>query len=213
MIRLFALLLTIAALPARAVNPEIPDPATLGAIGHLGRLGPFGGGCTASVIGPDRIATAGHCAGPPGQKGRTHQPFVAGLTEGASTALGMTQSFQRLPKNKASTEIERDVAILRLRLPRDSARPLTVTSPPEKGETLVVAGYPGDLAGGRQIVHCGVQERTDRLIYLDCSARSGMSGSPLLRYENGEWRIAGIMVATRGDQGSLAVTFDPAEFP
>jgi hypothetical protein len=199
---LLCLLATSAAGQSFPFAVTLPDDATLAAVGRLGPLKLGAPGCSAVLIAPERIATAGHCIGPKSNAGRFRTVFAAGL--GRDDAPPIVAGEQPLL---------RDVAVADLRRGPDGVAPLAVAVPPEVGAVVAIAGYRNDEMDRRlHVASCRVSGRADRAIRLDCPAVSGMSGGPVLVRDGDGWAVGGIVVARVGTAASIAVTFDPAEF-
>ena len=88
----------------------------------VGRLNVSGQGyCTATLIAPDMVMTAGHCVvdrrtGRPVEPGRVH--FLAGFRAGTYAAHGIGRAVAIVPGfDRAAADVARDLALVRLVAP------------------------------------------------------------------------------------------------
>lgn len=177
---LIALCLVCVAAPLRAEGPS-PLPA-------VGRLvvGDYLG-CTATLIEPDLVLAAAHCAAhiarDPGRHAfRTGAyddipPQSVRIIAGAVHPL-----YQDALKNQMRW-LRFDLALLRLeRAVTDSGIvPLPVGAPPQSQESLLLAGYRRDRTPNARKRTCDVLALIEGAFAINCEVRSGESGSPLMR--------------------------------
>ncbi len=184
------LLLWLAALPAAAgAGPD--------AVLKIGaRTG--GGGCTAFLVAPHAALTAAHCA-------RGPVTLLAGWHDGrARQSRGGIDP--RRPALSPRIENRYRTDQVRLTVPRAFAgvAPLRPGPAPAPGSRVEIPAYPRHEAGRRTIA-CTVAARPGSEIVLDCPARSGMSGAPLLQ----GGRVVGILTNRIGRDRALATELAP----
>ncbi len=176
------------ALPARAA--DLPD-SLLRSGGSL-----TASNCTAVLIAPDAVLTAGHCAT------SGHGTFFAGWQGGVAPQMRRGTNARRpaLPP-LAANRYHADQARLTLARPFAGVAPARPGPPPAPGTHVTVASYPKG-APEPQLATCRVLSRPGTEIVLDCPARSGMSGAPL--FQSG--RLVGLLTNRIGRDRSLATT-------
>lgn len=191
------------------------------AIGRLNQ--PHGGYCTATLVAPDAVLTAGHCLTDKrgGQK-LTAQDlvFVADLRRDDDLGYARGRAIGHAPppplagRPRTLDDIAEDWALVYLEHPLPirpvPALPLTAAdaSPPPR---LQRAGYGQDRPNLLSLHDgCEVLERLyqDRVLVSDCDGTHGDSGSPLLARRGQDAWIVGILSAVgagRGGPGNYAV--------
>jgi protease YdgD len=210
--RLGLALLALAALagPAGAERRlmEAQEAADYLAVGRLNAAGTRF--CTATLIGPTEVLTAGHCLFNP----RTGKPtalselrFVPGLRRDENqgvfrvVAAALPPGYRFARGEPGQEELRRDIALLRLET-APGVRPLALGAldgPPR------VVSYNLTRSQAPSIDElCPVLGRIDEVVTLGCGAASGVSGAPILS-ESG--RVAAVVSAMgrMPDGGDFAI--------
>ncbi|MFK7836738.1 MAG: serine protease [Sulfitobacter sp.] len=186
----------------------------------VGRLDLGGGFCTGTLIAPDLVLTAAHCA----YDKRTGAPraaiditFRAGLTHGTAAADRRVAQIEAHKGYQPSAphngqNIRHDVALMRLEepIPTFEIDPFTVFSgnvPP--GPVSVVSYGRGRSDNLSRQNQCQVLGQRDRLIAVDCDVTFGSSGSPVFTHLNGRGQIVSV-ISGGGNYGGQDVAFGMA---
>ncbi|GGH33451.1 protease YdgD [Cribrihabitans marinus] len=207
----FALALVIA-LPVAAQNSglrRLTDRDDLFGWEAVGRLNLNGGGiCTGTLIAPDLVLTAAHCAFDDAT-GRHFAPgqvlFQAGLRDGVSVADRKVVQIETPPEFAArgaiSTErIRVDIALMRLEtpIPTALADPFALHSGDLRGSEVSVSSYGrGRTEAISRQRSCSLLWRDQGLMAFDCNVTFGSSGSAILAREGTRGRILSV-VSTGG---------------
>ncbi|WP_298858613.1 trypsin-like serine protease [uncultured Sulfitobacter sp.] len=161
------------------------------------------GYCTATLIAPDIVLTAAHCAFD--ASGNQLQPerltFRAGYRQGRVEAerkvvqVAMPDAYQYKSKDTV-TRIANDVALLRLKSPV----PTHVISPfvvepriLNQGEVTVVSYGRGRSTLPSLQATCAVLRSFKGVMVMNCDTTFGSSGAPVFRREGTQIRIASVI--------------------
>ncbi|WP_166486064.1 trypsin-like serine peptidase [Jannaschia sp. CCS1] len=221
---LLVLLILTAPAPAQADiadAPQLPPAfveAQLSAIVRLRRVGATRGGCTAVLIAPRAVLTAGHCAAAPA----TRQQVV--IVPGPTPRQFAVIERLRHPEPARSpaltiADFRTDLAILRLAeaVPADLATPMPLAAADPAlphGTYGFVNAQPSDVVRGH--APCAIQIRDDTPLVSDCHVVNGQSGGALLRLTEDGPRLVGILVAQISGSGpvrSAAAPLEPDHWP
>ncbi len=194
---------------AQSAEPYMPPlPAeTAAKFPAIGRVNSSGfrlqGMCTGTLIMPDVVLTAAHCA-PPLRGLAENRMFVAGWDGenyiGARRIIGA----RRHPKYEPGAHRpDYDVGLLFLARPIEEIEPMRFAE--IESAKLGIVGYhikrPHRLSGR---LDCPIVGAASFVVDIACPVISGNSGSPLLQMgETGEWRVVGV-VSSRFARGAKA---------
>lgn len=192
--RRFALFVValLTAYPSMADPPGADWPVALPAIGRItyGETARPGGAiCSATLVAPDLILTAGHCvrdADPQAVK------FSAGYSHGRGVAEARGLSVIR-PAGRMG--LAADVALVRLdrAIPGNVVVPLPLAL--RQTTALRMIAYRRDAPEQRGDQDCRVVVQYATSLGLRCPAVSGNSGAPLLQRTEDGWQVVAVMVA------------------
>lgn len=188
----------------------------------VGRLNLGDGFCSGALVAPDLVVTAAHCFYSPAtgarrQAERVH--FVAGYRLGRYKGHARAASVTLHPDYVFSAEagavsIAADLALARLASPIEGAAPFGVAPGLAAGDEVAILSYGRDRPEIASIQSpCGVAARNGAVAVLDCDATYGVSGAPVFRLVDGEWRIAAVVSAMgewRGAPRAFAVVLEDA---
>lgn len=170
------------------------------------------GNCTGILVAPDRVITAAHCIVDPRMRKRiaAHRVhFAAGLARDKAAARAVARCVAFLGDgapifSKATPEeTMRDAAVIVLEKPLDIAPIPLSEDRAAAGMVVTHAGYGRDRRYVLSIHRgCKILDDAGPLHLTDCDTNFGQSGGPVLIDENGERRLAGIMVSF-SDQGNI----------
>ena len=171
----------------------------LAAVGRIGTGENFG--CSATLIEPDIVLTAAHCA-----TGMMDQPDTHFFQTGAYPGLPAVRRqvtdvsvhpFFLLNLGSEVARVRFDLALLLLAEPIEDPRilPITLTSTPEVGESLLLAGYRSGLGERARERRCMVFETVREAFAIGCEVLGGESGSPVLRVTEDGLRVAAVLTS------------------
>jgi V8-like Glu-specific endopeptidase len=173
----------------------------------VGRLD-FGnrGFCTATLIAPDLVLTAGHClfdkeTGARIDPGR--MTFLAGLRNGRAEAYRGVRAAAAHPAYvfqgaEGAARVGHDLALLRLDQPIrvPGIRPFALDSEPAEGDSVSVVSYARNREEAPSLQEtCDVLNRAQDMLVMSCDVDFGSSGAPVLALRDGEWRIVSVVSA------------------
>ncbi|MCX7890465.1 MAG: trypsin-like serine protease [Rhodobacteraceae bacterium] len=199
-----------------AEGPLAGLPPAVGWFGAGTRPAAGQGSCTATLVAPDLILTAGHCVpgGPDAARAIGGYTFLAGWAGGRAAAGARAVAVIRpAPDPDRDGTLGGDVVLVRLnrQVAAAEAAPLPLAQgEPAPGSAVTTLGYPiaAPAAPVRQ-ADCPVRQAAGGVLALGCPSEGGFSGGPVLVPEAGGWRLAGVMVARgrgNGAAGTYAVT-------
>ena len=188
----------------------------------VGRLNFGDAFCTGALVLPDVVVTAAHClyakrTGAVRLPERTH--FVAGYRlrkyEGHQRASDFTIHPRFALQDRAeASSVATDLALVRLEAPLSELKPFHVAAGLEKGDEVTIVSYGRDRPEIPSIQSpCAVEARFEAIAVLDCDVTYGVSGAPVFRRLEGEWRIVAAvssMGTYKGRQHAFAVVLEDA---
>lgn len=199
------LLLLPVASEAEAPERRMLAAEAAAAFTGVGRLNIAGNRfCTATLVAPDVIATAAHCLFHPLTGARVADGelrFVAGyrmrdraaLRRVTKTVIDPAYAFEA---RATYAGVGADLALGRLDKPVPEAVFPFATAAVADADPLSIVSYGEDRPHAPSIeAPCGIVERTDPVVALDCAVTYGASGSPLFQGEGEGRRLVGVVSA------------------
>lgn len=169
------------------------------AVGRVNKAGfRARGNCTGTLVAPDAVLTAGHCAGPVRKVAEDIEEariFVAGYSRGEYLAARRIVEAVRHPAYLIGDRHDPrfDIGLLFLESPITEVEPMKMGEP--VGDVVGIAGYHQfipHLLTGR--LNCPVLARDERLLRIDCPVVSGNSGGPVLEPDGaGGWQVTAVV--------------------
>lgn len=176
----------------------------LGAVGRVNKAGLYDkGSCSGTLIRPDVVLTAGHCAG--GINPLNTHMFVAGWNRGEYIAA--RKIIKQMPHPAymigGRHDPRFDVGLIFLDEPITEVAPIPLA--PDTSDIVTLAGYHRDiphLLSGR--TDCPIERRDSKVMWIGCPVVSGNSGGPVLEADSdGNWLVTGVVSSTTGG-GAIA---------
>lgn len=168
------------------------------------------GGCSATLIGPDMVLTAGHCLiSPDGSGPRSpdtvffHPSTRTGQIGAAvSGAEVIVHPVYQMPGLTEQRQIGRDLGLVRLSasVAPDIATPLQVTTLSGAISSGFITSFRGIKGGPARQRKCSVIRRVTSVFWLGCRVQAGESGAPFLVRDGGSITVAGV-VSSRANAG------------
>lgn len=186
----------------------------------VGRLNLGDAFCTATLVAEDLIVTAAHClyASRTGVRRQAERVnFVAGYRmrrheghrRGRSLAIHPDYAFAR---TALAANVSADLALVRLDEPFADLTPFGLAPGLAVGDEVAILSYGRDRPEAPSIqAPCATLARHGAIAVLDCDVTFGVSGAPVFRLVDGQWRIVAIVSSMgeyKGAQRAFAVALD-----
>lgn len=185
-----------------------PLSDSYGPWGAVGKLWLPQGSCTATLVAPDLIVTAGHCVTDEKthqivrgnyrfqpQYVRGHAPFSATITQIAVGTLNDQDSTNDWALLRLNWRMGNQVGWMGVKAA--SYQEMLYL---ERQTAVYMAGYSADYENGEVPTwqsNCGIQDSTNGYFLHNCSGTHGASGSPIFIFVGDDGRIVAINVAQR----------------
>ncbi len=185
------------------------DQAAWSAIGQISYGEKTDGAiCTATLVAPDLVLTAGHCVAVDGVAIRAGTiKFSAGKRGAESVAVRYgTEIILLSPPAGEPWRMRHDIALVVLDKPIEAndAVPLPLAQQTEIAGRYSFIGY---RRAARDFAlrddDCTVLDKRMTVLSLSCSVVSGNSGSPLLTQKDGVWQVSGVIVSDGTGKGGI----------
>lgn len=170
--------------------------------------------CTGALVAPDLVLTAAHCVSRNERIGQRY--FIAGWNDGRMVMRVASREIRVHPKyfaTEGNAKLRYDVAAIRLErhIPSYLVTPIDLkTYARHMSDPFAIVGYhrrrPDEVSGRFDCKRAPPPRFSE--LHLDCFVVSGNSGSPVMVKEGNAWASVGVLVATLGEDGSVAVPND-----
>jgi V8-like Glu-specific endopeptidase len=181
-----------------SLSPVLAQPnwplAAVGRIGSGDRMG-----CSATLIEPDLVLTAAHCA-TNAMKDPGKFVFVTGSYPGlpaqsVPVARAAPHPIYLLNFAQDVARVRFDLALLQLERKLDATLvvPLDLATRPEIGETIILASYRGGAGSHARERACQVFAEDRDVIAIGCEVKGGESGSPVIRKTDAGLKVVAVL--------------------
>lgn len=164
--------------------------------------------CTATLVAPDLVLTAGHCVAVDGVAMRAGTiKFSAGKRGDASVATRYGSEIILLsPPAGEPRRMRHDIALVVLDTPIEArdAEPLPLAQQNDIAQRYSFIGYRRQARDfALRDDDCAVLNKRIPVLSLSCTVVSGNSGSPLLMQKDGVWQVSGVIVSNGTGKGGI----------
>lgn len=159
--------------------------------------------CTATLVRSDMVLTAAHCVAGHLAAGDS-SPDTLSFRTGAypdhpsieiPVVDGVVHPLYILVHAHQNRRLQFDFALLKLErpVPKQTAKPLEITTEANKGERLFLASWRGNEGLRARERACPTLSGQRNLVTLGCRVRGGESGSPVMRLEDGVLKLVAVV--------------------